>query len=104
MRAVRLTLPMSAALKGIGSQALLITVFANLDRAIRLEPKRAEHYLRRGLGHREVHDADRANLDFDQAVKLEPRNAAALKQRRIGPRETANVLPPITTPRSAVGG
>ena len=38
-------------------------------------------HLRRDLAYLELHDTDRAILDFDQAVMLEPSNAAALNHR-----------------------
>jgi tetratricopeptide (TPR) repeat protein len=54
---------------------------AGLDRAIRLEPKNADHFLARGLLYLKLRELDRAIRDFDQAVALDPRNGAALKHR-----------------------
>ena len=54
---------------------------AGLDRAIRLEPKNADHFLARGLLHLKLREPDRAIRDLDQAVALNPRNGAAIKHR-----------------------
>jgi tetratricopeptide (TPR) repeat protein len=54
---------------------------AGLDRAIRLEPSNAGHFLARGLHYLKLREPDRAIRDFDRAVALNPRNAAALKYR-----------------------
>jgi len=54
---------------------------ADLDRAIRRDPKNADHFLARGLLYLKLSEPDRAIRDFDQAVALNPRNAAALKYR-----------------------
>jgi tetratricopeptide (TPR) repeat protein len=57
------------------------TALAGLDRAIRLEPNNADHFLARGLLHLKLRDLDRAVRDFDRAVALNPRNGAALRHR-----------------------
>jgi tetratricopeptide (TPR) repeat protein len=54
---------------------------AELDRAIRRDPKNADHLLARGLLYLKLRDPDRAIRDFDQAVALNSRNAAAIQHR-----------------------
>jgi tetratricopeptide (TPR) repeat protein len=54
---------------------------ADLERAIRRDPKNADHFLARGILYLKLREPDRAIRDFDQAVAINPRNAAALKHR-----------------------
>jgi tetratricopeptide (TPR) repeat protein len=62
-----------------------VAKLAGLDRAIRLEPKNAGHFLARGLLYLKLRELDRAIQDFDRAVALnpphDPPHAAALKHR-----------------------
>ena len=55
--------------------------FADLDRAIALDPTNARAYLERSNSHRSAGHLDRALADANEAVRLDPSNAKALDNR-----------------------
>jgi tetratricopeptide (TPR) repeat protein len=54
---------------------------ADFDRAIQINPNRADSYMGRGLAYRVKGDTDRAIADFDRAIQLDPNNANAYFSR-----------------------
>ena len=54
---------------------------ADLDRAIRIEPKKIDSLLRRGLAHLEMGNSDLAIRDFTEVLNLSPRHAVAVRSR-----------------------
>jgi tetratricopeptide (TPR) repeat protein len=54
---------------------------ADLDQAVRLEPKIAKRYYNRGVAHFEANQDKLALTDFDQALRLDPADRLALMAR-----------------------
>jgi tetratricopeptide (TPR) repeat protein len=54
---------------------------ADFDRAIKLEPRKTEIFLGRGLAYLEKRDTEAAIRDFDHAIRLNPRHPEAILQR-----------------------
>ena len=54
---------------------------ADLDRAIRAEPKKIDNLLRRGLAYLEMGNSDLAIRDFTEVLNLSPRHAVAARSR-----------------------
>jgi tetratricopeptide (TPR) repeat protein len=54
---------------------------ADYDRAIKLDPRKADSYVGRGRAHLARHETDLAIQDFNRAIRLEPRNAEAIFER-----------------------
>jgi tetratricopeptide (TPR) repeat protein len=71
---------------------------ADFDRAIRIEPKKIDSLLRRGLAYLEMGNSDLAIRDFTEVLNLSPRHAVAVQSRRsrISPQAISNVRFPIT--------
>jgi tetratricopeptide (TPR) repeat protein len=56
---------------------------ADLNEAIRLDPKSAVAYNNRGSAYAFQGDIDRAIADFSASIRLEPKVAAAPRHRRL---------------------
>ncbi len=54
---------------------------ADFDRAIRIEPKKIDNLLRRGLAYLEMGNSDLAIRDFTEVFNLSPRHAVAVRSR-----------------------
>src|SRR4029079_15717234 len=54
---------------------------ADFDRAIKIDPKKIDNLLGRGLAYLEKHDTEQAIRDFTLAIELNPRHAGAIQNR-----------------------
>ena len=54
---------------------------ADFDRAIRVEPKKIDSLLRRGLAYLEMGNSDLEIRDFTEVLNLSPRHAVAIRSR-----------------------
>jgi tetratricopeptide (TPR) repeat protein len=67
------------------AQGDIDAAIADFDRAIKIEPKKIDILLGRGLAYLEKRDTERAVRDFSQAISLDPRNVGAILNRGASP-------------------
>jgi tetratricopeptide (TPR) repeat protein len=63
------------------AQGDIDAAIADFDRALKIEPKKIDNLLGRGLIYFEKRDTDRAIRDFSQIINLDPRHAGAIRYR-----------------------
>src|SRR5437764_272008 len=63
------------------AQGDIDAAIADFDHAIKIDPKKIDNLLGRGLAYLEKRDTDRAIRDFSQAIGLDPRHVGAILNR-----------------------